>query len=281
MSSKANYLISLSNAGVKRNNHWLVRGVDLIVSPGELVTLIGPNGSGKSTTTKLALGILSLSEGVLKTNSNLKVGYLPQSINMDWTIPLKVSRFMRLTRSVSSIKIREALTLTGANHLQTEQIGNLSGGELQRVMLARSIVSEPNFLVLDEPTQSLDFYGESDVYDVIKTIRKERGIGILLVSHDLHMVMASTDQVICLNGHVCCSGTPSNVVSTKAYHDLFGDRGASALALYQHRHDHKHLSDGKILHIDEDLGVPSHPDDSHRYPEPNADNKSQNKTVKI
>lgn len=239
-----------------------MRGVDLSVKSGEIVTLIGPNGSGKSTTTKMALGVLKLDEGTLKRKNNLIVGYVPQRLRIDWTMPLNVERFMSLTSKISKAEKIQALESTGVGQLLKTEIRHLSGGEFQRVLLARAIARRPDLLVLDEPVQGVDFSGVIALYDLITKIRDDIGCGILLVSHDLHIVMAATDQVICLNGHVCCHGTPTAVASSDAYKTMFGER-ASGLALYEHNHDHTHLEDGRVLHTDGSITDHCHPDDGH------------------
>lgn len=264
MLQDASQLVRLTKAGVKRGDEWLVRGVDLTVRSGEIVTLIGPNGSGKSTTTKMALGVLKPDEGHLEKRDNLVVGYVPQQLRIDWTLPLSVERFMSLTVKISREEKIEALHSTGTAHLLKSEIRHLSGGEFQRVLLARAIARKPNLLVLDEPVQGVDFSGEIALYDLIKNIRDDLGCGILLVSHDLHMVMAATDQVICLNGHVCCHGTPTAVASSDTYKQMFGER-ASGLALYEHKHDHTHLEDGRVLHTDGSITDHCHPDDGHHH----------------
>lgn len=246
--ASAGSLIELSRAGLFRSGRWLVQGVDLTVAPGEIVTLIGPNGSGKSTTAKMALGIWSPTEGTASRRPGLKVGYVPQKLQVDWTLPLKVERLMRLTQKLSSAELRQALERTGAAHLLHAEVRNLSGGELQRVLMARAIARKPDLLVLDEPVQGVDFSGEIEIYEMITRLRDELGCGILMISHDLHMVMASTDQVICLNGHVCCRGTPVAVSQSASFRELFGRR--AGLALYRHQHDHEHLPDGRVRHAD-------------------------------
>ena len=240
-----NILVKLNNVGFRQNGKWLVEGVSLNVEKGKIVTLIGPNGSGKSTTAKIALGIYKNIEGSVEKYTS-KVGYVPQKISIDWTLPLRVHDFMTLTENIKDNEINEALTLTGVLNLKNKNLGNLSGGEFQRVLLARAISKKPELLVLDEPVQGVDFSGEIEMYELIKKIRDELQCGVLLISHDLHIVMAATDHVICLNGHVCCSGTPMKVAVSKEYKDLFGARASSGLALYEHHHDHEHLSNGSI-----------------------------------
>ena len=258
-------LVSLKNVGLEKSGRWLVRGIDLQVRSGEIVTLIGPNGSGKSTTAKLALGIHQPDEGEARRASGLKVGYVPQKISVDWTLPLTVERFMRLTRRQSSADIKQALAATGIAHLASAEVRNLSGGEFQRAMLARVIAARPDFLVLDEPVQGVDFAGEIALYELITKIRDDLGCGILLISHDLHVVMAATDQVICLNGHVCCKGSPDAVAESAEYRNLFGDRAAASLAIYQHNHDHTHLPDGSVRHTDGSVTDHCHADDGHHH----------------
>jgi zinc transport system ATP-binding protein len=257
-------LVSLTGVGIRRSGRWLVRELDFSVRPGEIVTLIGPNGSGKSTTTKLALGVLQPSEGSVRQRSNLKSSYVPQKIQIDWTLPLRVDGLLSLTQSLNPKEMQSALAKTGAEHLMRQEVRHLSGGEFQRVMLARALARKPDFLVLDEPVQGVDFAGEIALYDLIRKVRDETGCGILMVSHDLHMVMAATDHVICLNGHMCCHGTPESVATSAAYKKLFGDR-AGALALYQHHHDHMHLPDGRVQHGDGSITDHCHPGDGHHH----------------
>ena len=243
--SKDNLLVSLENAGIYKSPKWLIRGVSLEVKSGQIVTLIGPNGSGKTTTAKMVLNILEPDEGSLKRYTN-KIAYVPQKINIDWTMPLRVVDFMRLTNNLSNNEIIESLNQTGVEKLFKEQIHGLSGGEFQRVLLARAIAKKPELLVLDEPVQGVDFNGEIDLYNIIKNISANLNCGILLVSHDLHFVMSATDHVVCLNGHICCSGKPSAVIKDRAYIELFGEHRSKTLTYYQHDHDHTHNSDGSV-----------------------------------
>ena len=256
-------LVTLDNAGISRAGRWLVRGVAFSIDAGEIVTLIGPNGSGKSTTAKMALGILKPDEGTIRRRPDLNIAYVPQKLTVDWTLPLTVQRFMRLTGHASVDDANEAMAATGVSHLATAEVRTLSGGEFQRVMLARAIARKPDLLVLDEPVQGVDFTGEIALYDLIKRIRDEVHCGILLISHDLHVVMAATDRVICLNGHVCCSGTPTVVASSPEYKALFGARAAPTLAVYEHHHDHSHLPDGRVRHGDGTITDHCHPQDGH------------------
>lgn len=256
-----NQLIALENAGIERSGRWLVRGVSMTISRNEIVTLIGPNGSGKSTTAKMALGILKADEGKVERTPQLRISYVPQKVAIDWTLPLTVSRFMSLTDPVTSKERAEAMAATGTSHLADAEVRTLSGGEFQRVLLARAIARKPDLLVLDEPVQGVDFTGEIALYELINKIRNDLQCGVLLISHDLHVVMASTDQVICLNGHVCCSGTPTTVASSAEYKALFGVRASSTLAVYEHSHDHTHLPDGRVRQADGTITDHCHPED--------------------
>ena len=240
-----NTLIKLKDVGLKRNDKWLVKGVSLVVEKSKIITLIGPNGSGKSTTAKIALGLHKNIEGEVQKLTD-KIGYVPQKISIDWTLPLRVKDFMLLTDDLNDILIDEALTLTGVDHLKNKNLGNLSGGEFQRVLLARAISKKPELLVLDEPVQGVDFTGELALYELIKKISENLNCGILLISHDLHTVMSATDHVVCLNGHVCCSGSPLDVAKNKEYKALFGEQASQTLSIYEHKHDHVHSSDGEI-----------------------------------
>ena len=245
MGIENNILVKLKDVGLKRNDKWLVKGVSLVVEKGKIITLIGPNGSGKSTTAKIALGLHKNIEGEVQKLTD-KIGYVPQKISIDWTLPLRVKDFMLLTDDLNDKLIDEALTLTGVDHLKNKNLGNLSGGEFQRVLLARAISKKPELLVLDEPVQGVDFTGEIALYKLIKKISENLNCGILLISHDLHTVMSATDHVVCLNGHVCCSGSPLDVAKNKEYKALFGEKASQTLSIYEHKHDHVHSSDGEI-----------------------------------
>lgn len=258
-------LVELAGAGVRRDGRWLVRNVDLSVRRGEIVTLIGPNGSGKSTTAKIATGVFKPTEGSARRALRLAVGYVPQKLAIDWTLPLTVERLMQLTGRHSPAAIAEALDEVGIPHLGNAQVQNLSGGEFQRALLARAMIGKPDLLVLDEPVQGVDFSGEVAMYDLIRRLRDRTNCGILLISHDLHVVMAETDTVICLNGHVCCSGTPESVAASPEYLNLFGARAAETLAIYRHHHDHTHLPDGRVRHADGTLSDDCHPGDGHHH----------------
>ena len=245
MNIENNILVKLNEVGFQQNKKWLVKGVSLQVERGKIVTLIGPNGSGKSTTAKIALGIYKNIEGKVEKFTN-NIGYVPRKISIDWTLPLRVKDFMLLTDSLKDDALDEALTLTGVKHLKDKNLGNLSGGEFQRVLLARAISKKPELLVLDEPVQGVDFTGEIALYELIKKISEKLNCGILLISHDLHTVMTATDHVVCLNGHVCCSGSPKDVARNNEYKALFGEQASQTLSVYEHKHDHEHSNDGEI-----------------------------------
>tara|TARA_B100000787_G_scaffold6736_1_gene5018 strand:- start:1055 stop:1798 length:744 start_codon:yes stop_codon:yes gene_type:complete len=241
-----NSLIELNNCGVFRNDKWLVRGISLKVFKGQIVTLIGPNGSGKSTTAKIALGILKPDEGTNFIQEGIKISYVPQKISIDWSLPLRVIDFMNLIEKNNINNIIETLSITGIGHLLYQDVRNLSGGEFQRLLMARALIKKPDFLVLDEPVQGVDYPGEIALYKTIQEIVKNIRCGILLISHNLHVVMSQTDHVVCLNGHVCCSGAPKSIIKEPEYIKLFGESLDPTLAFYEHEHDHKHLPDGSI-----------------------------------
>lgn len=243
-------LIALQDAGIFRQGRWLIRHVDLHVRSGEIVTLIGPNGSGKSTTLKCAIGLEKADEGHAMRKSRLSIGYVPQKFAVDVTLPLTVRRLMTLAARYTAQEIEAALDQVGLNGRGEALVQHLSGGELQRALLARAFIGKPDLLVLDEPVQGVDYAGEAALYDLIGRFRDETGCGVLLISHDLHVVMAKTDRVLCLNGHVCCTGTPQSVMSSPQYSDLFGPRAAESIAIYRHHHDHTHLSDGRVVPAD-------------------------------
>jgi len=217
----------------------------LKIKSGSITGIIGPNGSGKTTTAKIALGLYKNIQGKVDKFTK-KIGYVPQKISIDWTLPIRVLDFMLLTQNLTDDEITDALNLTGVEHLKNNNLRNLSGGEFQRVLIARAIAKKPDLLVLDEPVQGVDFKGEIALYELIKTISDKLNCGILLISHDLHVVMSATDYVVCLNGHVCCSGTPQAVANNNKYKELFGDRASTILSVYEHRHDHTHSPDGTI-----------------------------------
>jgi zinc transport system ATP-binding protein len=232
-------LATLRDVAVTLGGRPIVQGVSAAVHRGEIVTLIGPNGAGKTTLVKALLGLVPLSGGSVTWKPGLRIGYVPQKTRVDPVLPLTTRRLMTLTQRSSKAQVREALAETGVDHLMDAQVDGLSGGEFQRVMLARALLRRPDLLVLDEPAQGVDHLGEAALYDLIDRVRIRHHCGVLMISHDLHVVMGATDRVICLNGHVCCTGAPHAVAGDQAFHDLFGDR-ARAFAVYSHHHDHDH-----------------------------------------
>ena len=255
-------LVTLTSAGVRRSGRTRGRGVDLQIRRGEIVTLIGPNGSGKSTTAKMVTGVLKPDEGEVTRLPGLTIGYVPQKLGIDWTMPLTVERLMTLTGRFAPEEIDRALSAVGAGHLRQAAVQELSGGEFQRVLFARAMVRRPDLLVLDEPVQGVDFSGELALYELVREIRDNTRAGILMISHDLHVVMAETDTVICLNGHVCCTCTPAVVKRNPEYLKLFGPRAAQTLAIYEHHHDHVHHDDGCVVGAGE---VHEHEHEGHHH----------------
>lgn len=241
-------LVALHDAGLQRQSRWLVESLTFNVHRGEIVSLIGPNGAGKTTTVRLMLGIDKPTRGTVRKISGLTIGYVPQKLAIDTTLPLKVHHFMGTGGHVPEDLRRQALDDLQVAHLWSASVGQLSGGEFQRVMLARAIARRPDLLVLDEPAQGVDIAGEIDLYERIADIRDRHQCGILLVSHNLHVVMKKTDKVICMQHHICCSGSPSQVAGSTEFKALFGDRAAEVLAIYPHHHDHHHASDGSLPH---------------------------------
>lgn len=221
--------------------------VALVVNEGEIVTLIGPNGAGKSTLVRVLLGLITPDAGRVTRRPGLRVGYMPQRLAVDPVLPLTVRRFLRLAgRGIDAAALTAALREVGAAHVIDTPLQSVSGGELQRVMLARALLRKPQLLVLDEPVQGVDVTGQAELYQLIADLRRRHRCGVLMVSHDLHLVMAATDHVVCLNTHVCCSGHPESVTRHPEYLRLFGPREAAALAVYTHRHDHVHDVDGHV-----------------------------------
>ena len=233
-------LIRAEHLSVALDGHAVLTDVSLAVQPGEIVTILGPNGSGKSTLLRALLGIVPATGGRVARRDGLVIGYVPQRLAVDRTLPMTVRRFLSLPRRVGDAAAAAALARVGVPDVGQRQMADLSGGQFQRVLLARALLAGPDLLILDEPTQGLDQPGEAAFYRLIEEVRRETGVAVLMVSHDLHVVMAASDRVICLNGHVCCEGTPRVVSTAPEYRALFGLGTQGALALYQHVHDHSH-----------------------------------------
>jgi zinc transport system ATP-binding protein len=218
----------------------VLSNVSLTVEPGEIVTIVGPNGSGKTSLLRAIIGAVKPSSGRVTRGAGLRLGYVPQQLHIDPTLPMTVARFLSLPRSVPATSITEALHQAGVPDLSGAQMSQLSGGQFQRVLLARALIGKPQLLLLDEATQGLDQPGSASFYRQIEKVRSDTGCAVLMISHELHVVMSASDRVICLNGHVCCEGTPEVVASAPEYRALFGSGTMGALALYRHDHDHGH-----------------------------------------
>ncbi|MBF0454406.1 MAG: ATP-binding cassette domain-containing protein [Magnetococcales bacterium] len=244
-------LIEAQDAGLQSGGVTRLSHVSMAVHPGEIVCIIGPNGAGKTSLIRLLMGLEPLSSGKVVRREDLRIGYVPQKMPIDPTLPLPVHRLMTLTVRKPRASVLSALQETGVAHLIDAPVCNLSGGEFQRVLLARALLREPQLLVLDEPVQGVDFTGEAALYELIGRLRTTHGCGVLLISHDLHVVMAATDRVICLNRHVCCAGSPETVSRHPEFAQLFGGTTSQAYAVYSHHHTHGHTLSGNILSQEE------------------------------
>lgn len=257
------YLIQARGLGVTRNGRHILQAADLTLRTGKIVTLIGPNGAGKTTLVRAVLGLIQADQGTIDRAPDLRIGYMPQKLHIEPSLPLTVGRFLTLGGKARA-DLGETLALTGIEKLVRMPMQSLSGGETQRVLLARALLRDPQLLVLDEPVQGVDVNGQSALYALINDIRNRRQCGVLLVSHDLHLVMATTDTVICLNQHVCCEGHPEQVTNDPAYLALFGAMvGATTppqVAIYTHHHDHQHDAHGNVIHTK--AGAQAHRHDS-------------------
>ena len=232
---------------VSRGGSTLLDSVDISVTEGEMVSLIGPNGAGKSLLLKVLLGLVEPDAGQVRRRESLRIGYMPQQLTLDPTLPLTVRRFLSLGGPVSTERRQRVLNEVGLDQLSERPMQALSGGEIQRVLLARALLRDPELLVLDEPTLGLDVHGQAELMILIEKTRESRRCGILMVSHDLHVVMAATNRVVCLNHHICCTGRPSDIAVDPGYVALFGEHGAGHLATYHHHHDHVHGADGEVV----------------------------------
>lgn len=242
-------LVTLTGVGLAYGGRQVLSGIDLALDSGHITTLVGPNGSGKTSLSRLVLGLLAPGRGRVERAAGLVTGYMPQKLAIDPTLPLSALRFVTLA-GVDRAAARRALARTGAAALAEAPVATLSGGEFQRVLLARAIVRQPQLLVLDEPAQGVDIAGQDALYGLVGELRDETGCGVLMVSHDLHLVMAESDSVVCINHHVCCSGTPDAVSAHPEFVALFGELKPVArkphVAVYTHHHDHEHELDGAV-----------------------------------
>ncbi|MDX1692417.1 MAG: zinc ABC transporter ATP-binding protein ZnuC [Ketobacteraceae bacterium] len=240
-------LIRANNASLTLNKQPLLQQISLELHQGQIVTVIGPNGAGKTTLLKMLIGEYQPDSGTIERDPACRIGYMPQKLHIDNSLPLTVQRFLAMSGNAAPAAMDAALEEVGAIRLKQSAIQTLSGGELQRVLLARALLRNPNLLVLDEPAQGVDLHGQRELYQLLKKIRDQHQCGILLVSHDLHFVMAGTDHVICLNQHICCSGTAESVAKHPRYLALFGQELGKDIAIYTHHHDHHHRLDGGVI----------------------------------
>jgi len=256
-------LIAASGVSVHVGGRALLDQVSLEVAAGEIVTLIGPNGAGKTTLIRVLLGVLASDSGTVERRPGLRIGYVPQRFEADPVLPLTVARFLVLgSKRPAPQALTRALEETGIAELRSTPLHALSGGELQRALLARAVLRDPDLLILDEPVQGVDFSGQLDLYDLIGRLKREYRCGVLMVSHDLHIVMRATDRVVCINRHLCCAGQPEAVSRHPEYVSLFGPR-AGELAVYTHEHDHEHDLAGHVVHPDGHAHGHAHHDHHH------------------
>ena len=250
-------LATLNQVTVEFDERLVVDRVNLTVHRGDIITIIGPNGAGKTTLIRAILGLQKASSGEVTLSRKLVIGYVPQHLSLESTLPLSVKRFMMLTgRSLP--ECHKALQKTGVGHLLDASVHHLSGGEKQRLLLARALVREPDLLVLDEPAQGVDINGQAALYELIRQLRDELNCGVIMISHDLHLVMAATDKVICLNQHICCSGHPADISHDPAFIETFGSRVAESLAVYHHHHNHRHDLHGDVVESEPGASVTDH-----------------------
>ncbi|MFD0858329.1 ATP-binding cassette domain-containing protein [Roseovarius aquimarinus] len=236
-------LIESRGLNIKIGSQTILDNIDFSIRRGEIVTIVGPNGSGKSTFLRTLLGGVRPSRGEIRRKPGLRLGYVPQRLVLDASLPITVRRFLGLPRRVCARAAAEALIAAGVPDIAQRPMAGLSGGQFQRVLLARALLEKPDLLMLDEGAAGLDQPGAAAFYRQIEDVRRETGCAVLMVSHDLHVVMSASDRVICLNGHICCEGTPEVVAEAPVYRALFGEGTQGALALYRHRHDHVHGED--------------------------------------
>ncbi|WP_127958332.1 zinc ABC transporter ATP-binding protein ZnuC [Serratia microhaemolytica] len=240
-------LVTLKNISVSFGDRNILKNISFELHSGHILTLLGPNGAGKSTLVRVVLGLIRPTQGEITSLAGLRIGYVPQKLHLNSTLPLTVKRFMQLKPGVGKSDILPALQRVQAAHLIDQPMQKLSGGENQRVLLARALLNSPQLLVLDEPTQGVDVSGQIALYDLIEELRAELGCAVLMVSHDLHLVMAKTNEVLCLNQHICCSGTPEVVSLHPEFIAMFGQLGSQHLAIYRHNHNHRHDLHGRII----------------------------------
>jgi zinc transport system ATP-binding protein len=233
-------LISANNISLSHHGKSILDKVSFELKQGEFITLIGPNGAGKSSLIKVLLGLTKADSGNIERANNIKLGYTPQTFKPNPFIPISVIDFLNLNQKVNQSFLHETATLTGTESLLDSPLKNLSGGELQRVLLTRALLNKPNVLILDEPAQNLDVNGQMHLYKLIQNIHQQQGCAVLMVSHDLHRVMKESTQVLCLYHHICCIGQPESILKDSQFNDLFADQMDDLMATYEHHHNHCH-----------------------------------------
>lgn len=242
----SSFLIKAEHIGLRFNQRQILDDISLTIAPGEILTLVGPNGSGKTSLVRVLLGLLKTDQGALQKKTDLVIGYVPQKVQIDSVLPLTVLRFLQMGTAASADEIHDTAVILSVEKLLDQPIQSVSGGEFQRVLLTRALLRKPDLLVLDEPAQGVDINGQQQLYQLISSIRDKYGCGVLMVSHDLHLVMEATDQVLCLNTHICCSGHPEAVSKHPEYLKLFGS-SLDGMAVYTHHHDHTHELGGDVV----------------------------------
>lgn len=264
MPDNASLLIDLEKVSLSFSGLPVLEEVSFSVDRGEIVTLIGPNGAGKSTIMKIALGLLEPDRGQVRTAPGISIGYMPQKIMIEDILPLTVRQFLQLRPGTTTDLVTEVLELVRISHVADSPVQRISGGEMQRVLMARALLGNPDLIVLDEPVQGVDINGQEELYRLIGRIRDEKKCGVLMISHDLHMVMAGTDKVVCLNKHICCSGAPENIQHHPEYHALLGQQ-IEGVALYTHNHDHTHDSHGNVVQGSQSTGLIEDQSEEHHH----------------
>jgi len=257
-------LVAIENLTVRFDDRPVVDRVNLSLHRGDIITIIGPNGAGKTTLIKAILGIQTINDGRIIRAKNLVIGYVPQDLRLESTLPLSVKRFMLLSGQPLA-ECTSALARTGVSHLLEASVHHLSGGEQQRLLLARALARKPDLLVLDEPAQGVDINGQAALYELIRQLRDELNCGVIMISHDLHLVMAATDKVICLNQHICCSGSPADISHDPAFIETFGRPVAESLAVYHHHHNHSHDLHGNVVGTNHSGSAADHGECHHEH----------------
>ena len=233
-------LITLNNITLSHNGKNVLDDVSFKLHQGEFVTLIGPNGAGKSSLIKILLGVIKQDSGSVTYQEDISLGYTPQTFTANPFIPISVKDFLTLNQKLDSVFMQQTFDLTGINELLQLPLKNLSGGELQKVLLSRALLNKPNVLILDEPAQNLDVDGQMQLYKLIQDIHQQQNCAVLMVSHDLHRVMKESTQVLCLYHHICCEGLPESILKDEKFNDLFADQINELMATYEHHHNHHH-----------------------------------------